>query len=583
MNTFIWRRGWILIILVCHLYFNQSDILFAQGSNPVASGEKPKPWNYMPGINFNKLNSPEEGYYYLAFPPNILLVIDNSGTPVFIRHTVNGVNNFSLQTGNVPVYYDLLKKCFIGLNSFLQPHDTFRISGSGYTTDYHMFQIFENRHVLMMGYEYRLVDMSHLVPGGKVNATVTGTVIQEMDENGNLVYEWKSLDHVTVTGADPCFVDLTDDVIDYFHGNSVIYTADGNFLVSARNMSQVLKINRLSGEIMWRMGGPDNEFDFINDSGFSGQHSLTLLPGNKLVLFDNGNCRNPQYSRAVVLQYDEEEKTVELLAEMVRPPGVFSSFMGNAQVLPAGNVLIGWGQNNKGLIFTEFDGSSQAVDVSADLSVWSYSVYKDSWNPTIFRPEKDSLNFGMVNINEWNDICLKVYQQTQKELTLDYINIPDQEFEMLTSFPITLGPEGSADICFRFRPKSEGSFNTKITLYSDETKDDGLVDISAFQIFAEGKAQNPTINMPIKENITARIKVFPNPCTDYVYLSLSGYVSKVRITSTTGRIINEWTGLKAGDNYISTSSWIDGIYIVNVFLRNSQVISNLLVKISGRY
>jgi hypothetical protein len=571
----------ILIILSSYKYSNQSDILFAQNLGTGSKIEKAEPFNNVPAISFTTFNQPEQGYYYLALPQNLLLVLDNSGTPVFIRNITGGVCNFSLQLGKIPVYYDLQKKWFIGLDSILESIDTFRILGAGYTTDYHMFQMLENRHVLMIGYEYRLMDMSHLVPAGKVNATVTGTVIQEIDMKGNLVYEWKSLDHVPVIGADPCFEDLTEDAIDYFHGNSVAYTDDGNFLVSARNMSQILKINRSSGEIMWRMGGKGNDFDFLNDNGFSGQHSLTLMPGNKLLLFDNGNCDNKQRSRVVLYQFDEEKKTIQLLREFVHPSGVFSSFMGNAQMLPAGNVLAGWGQNSSGLVFTEFKNLSQAIDAKGDMSVWSYSVYKDLWAPLIFKPEKDTLNFGNVNVNEWSDICLTVSQKTHRERTLDYFNIPDPDFEMVTAFPLTLGPDGSVNICLRFRPGSTGTFNTKISLYSDETTNNGPVDINAFQIFAEGEAQNPNLDLPVNENLPALVRIYPNPCTDHICLEVSEKACRITITTTTGKLIGEIKDLSAGEHLFSTSGWKDGVYIVNVYYANSRINSNLLVKISG--
>ncbi len=46
-----------------------------------------------------------------------------------------------------------------------------------------------------MSYDPQMVDMSKIVPGGNPNATVTGLIVQEIDENKNVVFQWRSWDH----------------------------------------------------------------------------------------------------------------------------------------------------------------------------------------------------------------------------------------------------------------------------------------------------------------------------------------------------------------------------------------------------
>ena len=52
-------------------------------------------------------------------------------------------------------------------------------------------------------------------------------------------------------------------------------TKDGNLLLSCRHLDEVIKINKNTGNIMWRLGGEaskNNEFTFLNDTtdGFVG-------------------------------------------------------------------------------------------------------------------------------------------------------------------------------------------------------------------------------------------------------------------------------------------------------------------------
>ena len=82
--------------------------------------------------------------------------------------------------------------------------------------------------------------------------------------------------------TDTVGVDLTGAIVDYAHGNAIEVDGDGNLILSSRHFSEVTKINRLSGEIMWRWGGKNNQFTFIGDStGFSYQHTIRRLPAGR--------------------------------------------------------------------------------------------------------------------------------------------------------------------------------------------------------------------------------------------------------------------------------------------------------------
>ena len=79
-------------------------------------------------------------------------------------------------------------------------------------------KLLPNGHALVFGSEVRTMDMSALVPGGKTAASVTGDVLQEIDANNRLVFEWHTFDHIPITNS---FYDLTQQTIDYAHMNAV--------------------------------------------------------------------------------------------------------------------------------------------------------------------------------------------------------------------------------------------------------------------------------------------------------------------------------------------------------------------------
>lgn len=169
--------------------------------------------------------------------------------------------------------------------------DTYR-AGNGYSTDLHELQLLPNGHALLMIYDPQTVDMSRIVPGGNPAATVVGLVIQELDAQKQVVFEWRSWDHFQITDATA--EDLTAAVIDYAHGNALERDADGNILLSSRHMDEITKIDRQTGDIMWRLGGKHNQFTFVNDpQPFVHQHDVRRLPNGNITLFDNQSDQTP--------------------------------------------------------------------------------------------------------------------------------------------------------------------------------------------------------------------------------------------------------------------------------------------------
>jgi hypothetical protein len=192
-----------------------------------------------------------------------------------------------------------------------------------------------------MIYDGQIVDMSEIVAGGDPQALVIGLVIQEVDADNNVLFQWRSWDHIPITDTTSS---LTQSHIDYVHGNSLAWDDDGNIILSSRYLDEVTKIDRQSGEIIWRLGGKANQFTFIGDGEpFFDQHDARHLDDGHLTLFDNRAATNATYSRAVEYELDEEAMIARRVWEY-RSEGDTASFaMGSMQRLPNGNSLIGWG------------------------------------------------------------------------------------------------------------------------------------------------------------------------------------------------------------------------------------------------
>ena len=129
---------------------------------------------------------------------------------------------------------------------------------NGYIADNHDFIALENGNYILFAYDEQPYAMDTVVVGGDPNAIVEGLIIQELDSNHNLLLEWSSWDHFNIT--DNVTLDLTGPSIAFIHCNSIDIDFDGHLLISSRNLDEITKINRFTGDIIWRWGGAKNNF-----------------------------------------------------------------------------------------------------------------------------------------------------------------------------------------------------------------------------------------------------------------------------------------------------------------------------------
>ncbi len=312
--------------------------------------------------------------------PPYLLILENDGTPYFYRQLAWPTYDFKVQPAGVLSYWTGLPvDGWVTLDHTFAPVDTFRCTNE-YRTNHHDFQLLPDGHALFIVDEEKQVDMSAVVPGGSADAVVLGQHVQELDAAGNVVLEWRCWDHFDI--MDTWAQDLTGARIDYVHMNSVGVDFDGHILISSRHLHECTKIDRQTGEIIWRLGGNHNQFEIVNDpGGFSAQHDIRAVPGkpHHYTLFDNGLLHEPRRSRAVEYRLDLDAGTAEKVWEYVPDPYVVAGTMGSAQRLPNGNTLINWA--HPGLPkFTEVAPSGAVVyEADLDNSPRVYRTFRFPW------------------------------------------------------------------------------------------------------------------------------------------------------------------------------------------------------------
>lgn len=370
--------------------------------------------------------TPADGYIFLS-PSHFQgtdgynLIIDNSGnlvywdtitdgTPVDFKVLPNGylsygsMYEFSTVTGGGPTVFRMMDSSYTVVDSFKM--------GNGYIAESHEFQLLPNGHALLLSYDLQKVDMSELVPGGHPGATVLGSIIQELDGDKNVIFQWRSWDYLDITDS---YNDLTLKVFDAIHINSIDMDSDNNLLVSIMAFGEIAKINRQTGEIIWIMGGRNNQFTFINDDEgsafapqyFMYQHEVRRLDNGNILMIDDGQGKVRQWTRAVEYQIDETAKTATKVWQYRHDPDLYAPSMGTAQRLPNGNTLIGWGQASAQAktAVTEVDPSGNVVlELAFTGNLWaSYRAYKFDWDGGTHAAQVLRYELAADNTYTWND------------------------------------------------------------------------------------------------------------------------------------------------------------------------------------
>ncbi len=206
---------------------------------------------------------------------------------------------------------------------------------------HHDFVCLENGNKLVL----RFVDIPEEIqkkikggaPGTKLGGKIVGVGIREITDEKEVVWEWKGYEHLnTETDIECYFASMAI----WAYTNSIDVFPNGDILLSFRNFNTVARINKKTGDIIWRWG-PEHYLGH--------QHCASVLDNGNILIFDNGIHRRPikegdpidlaslETSRLV----EVNPKTNEIVWEFIDPTHLlYTPISGSAQRLPNGNTFI---------------------------------------------------------------------------------------------------------------------------------------------------------------------------------------------------------------------------------------------------
>ncbi len=308
------------------------------------------------------------------------VIVDNAGQPIWENPLEGKVTtNFQVQSyrgSPVLTWWEGLIEYGHGVGEYVIADSSYRTvrrvqAAAGLRGDLHEFVITPRDTALLTSYVIRKADLRAV--GGPRDGTIQDAIFQEIDlASGRLLLEWHSIDHVPLEES----YAPVEANWDFFHINSVDLDGDGNLLISSRSMQTLYKLDR-TGQILWRLGGKRNDFEIGPGANFAWQHHARRQPDGTLTVFDNGATPAVEKrSRGLILDVDEQAMSATLLHQYTHPK-ILAASQGSVQLLPNGNVFVGWGEIPR---VSEFHHSGQMVfDAELGEKYESYRAFRLPW------------------------------------------------------------------------------------------------------------------------------------------------------------------------------------------------------------
>ena len=336
------------------------------------------------------------------------MIVTNDATPIWYQSGSNAILDVRPLANGLLHYVPVDGTGQEGphklLDSSYNTVETFNL-GNGYAADGHDIVMLPNGNVLVLGYYRTIMDLSQAVPGGYPNATVLGAVLQELDAQRNVIWQWRAWDHFSFDPA--YFLGGTNATINTWHVNAIDLDHDGNVLASDFTGGVIFKINRQTGEVMWCIGGLLNQFTFSNEvaseavNHFSG-HCIRRLANGNVMMLCNGNAALQRSTKIYEYQLDEVNKVATLIWSYTPASPIYTPITGSAQRLPNGDTFIGWGAlgpAGQSPACTEVTPSGRVV-FEARFNDPGQSIYRAFRYP--WPPQSQDIRVSQIDLQQGN-------------------------------------------------------------------------------------------------------------------------------------------------------------------------------------
>jgi hypothetical protein len=262
--------------------------------------------------------------------------------------------------------------------------------------------------ILVTAYEVEKKNLSKF--HGARNGRLLDCAVQTYSlKTGALLSSWDAAEHIPLRESQQRAPKSAKEPWDAYHLNSIFPVGDGSqVIVSMRNTWAGYLVDLTSEKIAWTLGGKDSTFRIPKPAQFHWQHDIQIQSGNIVSVFDDNCCGmtpsgeflNPNGpARGLVLRLNMSSHTASKVSQYKKGRKFYVAFLGNTDLLPNGNVTIGWGSNP---FFSEFSRSGKLLfDAAWPTPDQSYRAYTEPWVGEPTTKPSIALRKGIVYAS-WN-------------------------------------------------------------------------------------------------------------------------------------------------------------------------------------
>ena len=303
---------------------------------------------------------------------------------IYYSYMLNNTDAFHINKNAVIAGYGvILDSAFNEIRQVrLLPHDDVVIDKKQALDPHDLILLSLDHYIAIACYEKNVNNVpGNLKPHPKLK--IAADIIQEV-KDGKVIWQWDASHYPEFYASSTDKNNFSDSVTtqDYLHINSMtLDPKDSNLICSFRNSDEVVKINRHTGDIMWRLGGIHSDFALLDSQRFQRQHDVTLTDNNQtLLVFDNGDSSKRKTSRVLEFQLDEKNKKVRSFKSFTIP-APYALTMGSVEKRN-GHYFIGGGS---GKYTIEIDPKTGIKGFDLHSNQLSFRTY---WVDSIYGLEK---------------------------------------------------------------------------------------------------------------------------------------------------------------------------------------------------
>ncbi|BCS24067.1 uncharacterized protein APUU_40511S [Aspergillus puulaauensis] len=224
-----------------------------------------------------------------------------------------------------------------------------------------------------------------------------GTGTDKTTGGAKLLWSWRAIDHLDLSK----FAQHPDYPREHWPLiNSVSLDANGDIIASSRNTSSVFVISRATGDVIWHLTAP-----IVNQQHCA--HEISAETGDLLIL-DNGVFRPGlavPFSRAIIVSRKTKQIIWEYKDRTTGGLGFFTPFMGSAQKLAGGNVLVAEAATGR-----IFEVSADGKDVVWEFVVPEVNDYKGVMG------EEDLKEMEKIGFSYQSNAVFRAYKYAPEEV-----------------------------------------------------------------------------------------------------------------------------------------------------------------------